>query len=99
MRMDAQDYAERGITGGVGMRRSAANAPVQPWAVPTPTLSAGSRKWAECEMDDPEGNLVIVERVGHESQQYFADWEYGWDGTAHRFVAALHTALHCTRTH
>ena len=68
MRMDAQDYAERGITGGVGMRRSAANAPVQPWAVPTPTLSAGSRKWAECEMDDPEGNLVIVERGGHESQ-------------------------------
>jgi len=41
---------------------------VQPWAVPTPTLSAGSRKWAECEMDDPEGNLVIVERVGHENQ-------------------------------
>ena len=25
MRMDAQDYAERGVTGGVGMRRSAAN--------------------------------------------------------------------------
>ena len=47
-------------------------------------------------MDDPEGNLVIVERVGHESQQCFADWEYGWDGTAHRFVAALHTALHYT---
>ena len=66
-------------------------------------------------MDDPEGNLVIVEKcacreairlpeakgrtpqgpqgvaVGHESQQCFADWEYGWDGTAHRFVAALHT--------
>ena len=62
MRLDAQYYAERGITGGVGMRRSAANAPVQPWAVPTPTLSAGSRKWAECEMDDPEGNLVIVEK-------------------------------------
>ena len=49
MRLDAQYYAERGITGGVGMRRSAANAPVQPWAVPAPqakhtiTESAGAR--------------------------------------------------------
>ena len=34
MRMDAQYYAERGITGGVEMRRSAADAPVQRWAVP-----------------------------------------------------------------
>ena len=69
---------------------------MQPWAVPAPQLNAPSRKVLEREMDDPEGNLVIVERVGHESQQCFADWEYGWDGTAHRFVAALHTALHYT---
>ena len=35
---------------------------VQRWAVPTPTLSAPSRKEPEREMDDPEGNLVIVEK-------------------------------------
>ena len=67
---------------------------MQPWAVPAPQLNAPSRKVLEREMDDPEGNLVIVEWVGHESQQYFADWEYGWDGTAHRFVTALNTVLH-----
>ena len=40
-------------------------------------------------MDDPEGNLVIVERVGHESQRRFPYWEYGWVGTAHS------TEQHC----
>ena len=78
------------------MRQRAANAPVHGWAVPAPTPSTPSRKTPECEVDDPEGNLAIVERVGHESQQYFADWEYSRDGTAHKFVAALHTALYCT---
>ena len=34
-------------------------------------------------MDDPEGNLVIVERVVHENQRRFPDWEHGWGGTAH----------------
>ena len=34
-------------------------------------------------MDDPEGNLVIVERVGHESQRHFPYWEHSWAGTAH----------------
>ncbi|MBO5940722.1 MAG: hypothetical protein J6R18_05970, partial [Kiritimatiellae bacterium] len=53
------------------------------WAVPTPTLSAPSRKEPEREMDDPEGNLVIVERVVHESQRHFPYWEHGWVGTAH----------------
>ncbi|MBO5940733.1 MAG: hypothetical protein J6R18_06025, partial [Kiritimatiellae bacterium] len=53
------------------------------WAVPTPTLSAPSRKEPEREMDDPEGNLVIVERVVHESQRHFPYWEHSWGGTAH----------------
>ena len=83
MRMDTQSYAERKVTGGVGMRRSAANAPVHGWAVPTPKLDAPSRKLPEREMGDPEGNLVIVERVEHECQRRFSDWEYGWVGTAH----------------
>ena len=65
------------------MRQSAANAPVHGWAVPTPTLSAPSRKTPECEVDDPEGNLVIVERVVHENQRHFPDWEHGWVGSAH----------------
>ena len=34
-------------------------------------------------MDDPEGNLVIVERVVHENQRHFPDWEHGWVGSAH----------------
>ena len=40
-------------------------------------------------MDDPEGNLLIVERVGHESQRRFPYWEYGWVSTAHS------TEQHC----
>ena len=83
MRSDAQSYAERNGSGGAGMRQSAANAPVHGWAVPTPTLSAPSRKTPECEVDDPEGNLVIVERVVHENQRHFPDWEHGWVGSAH----------------
>ena len=38
-------------------------------------------------MDDPEGNLVIVERVVHESQRHFTYWEHSWAGTAHRFAS------------
>ena len=34
-------------------------------------------------MDDPEGNLVIVERVVHESQRHFPYWEHSWAGSAH----------------
>ena len=34
-------------------------------------------------MDDPEGNLVIVERVVHESQRHFPYWEHSWVGSAH----------------
>ena len=83
MRADAQSYAERNGLGGVMMRQSAANAPVHGWAVPAPTLSAPSRKVPEREMDDPEGNLVIVERVGHESQRHFTYWEHSWADTAH----------------
>jgi hypothetical protein len=50
----------------------------------SPTLSAPSRKEAEREMDDPEGNLVIGERVVHESQRHFPYWEHSWVGTAHK---------------
>ena len=81
--MDAQAYAERNGSGGAGIRRSAANAPVQGWAVPTPKLDAPLRKEVEREMGAPEGNLVIVERCDHKNQRHFPDWEYGWVGTAH----------------
>ena len=64
---------------------------MQPWAVPTPTPNAPSRKVTEREVDDPEGNLLIVERDGHESQRRFPYWEYGWVGTAHS------TEQHCIR--
>ena len=83
MRMDTQSYAERKVTGGVGMRRSAANAPVHGWAVPTPKLDAPLRKEVEREMGAPEGNLAIVERCAHERQRLFSCREYGWVGTAH----------------
>ena len=65
------------------MRRSAANAPVQRWAVPAPTLNAPLRKEVERETDAPEGNLVIVERCARERQRLFSCREYGWAGTAH----------------
>ena len=81
--MDAQAYAERNGSGRAGIRRSAANAPVQGWAVPTPKQDAPLRKEVEREMGDPEGNLVIVERVVHESQRHFPYWEHSWAGTAH----------------
>ena len=45
------------------------------------------RKEVERETGDPEGNLVIVERVAHERQRLFSCREYGWDGTAHRFAS------------
>ena len=83
MRVDAQAYAERNGSGGAGMRRSAADAPVQRWAVPTPKLDAPLRKEVERETGDPEGNLVIVERGAHERQRLFSCREYGWVGSAH----------------
>ena len=45
------------------------------------------RKEVERETGDPEGNLVIVERVARERQHLFSCREYGWDGTAHRFAS------------
>ena len=47
-------------------------------------------------MDDPEGNLAIVERVGHESQRHFPYWEHSWAGTAHVLNSTRHAT---TRTH
>jgi hypothetical protein len=41
-------------------------------------------------MDAPEGNLVIVERGGHESQRRFPYWEYGWVGKAHRLASTAY---------
>ena len=41
-------------------------------------------------MGDPEGNLVIAERVEHECQRRFSDWEYGWVGTAHVLTSTLY---------
>ena len=88
-REDAASYGE-GTPGVSALRASRTQeTPVHPWAVPTPTPNAPSRKVTEREMDDPEGNLVIVERVGHESQRRFPYWEYGWVGTAHS------TEQHC----
>ena len=67
-REDGASYGE-GTPGASALRASRTQEkPVQPWAVPTPTPNAPSRKVTEREMDDPEGNLVIVERVGHENQ-------------------------------
>ena len=60
---------------------------VQPWAVPTPTPNAPLRKEVEREAGDPEGNLVIVERVGRKRQHHFSCREYGWVGSAHRFAS------------
>ena len=60
---------------------------VQPWAVPTPTPNAPLRKEVELEAGDPEGNLVIVERVARKRQHHFSRREYGWVGTGHRFAS------------
>ena len=99
MRMDAQAYAERNGSGRAGIRRSAANAPVQGWAVPTPKLDAPLRKEVEREMGDPEGNLVIVERVAHERQRLFSCREYGWVGTAHVLNSTRYGTLASTAQH
>ena len=48
------------------------------------------RKEVERETGDPEGNLVIVERVARERQHLFSCREYGWDGTAHRFASTAY---------
>jgi hypothetical protein len=42
----------------------------------------------EREAGDPEGNLVIVERVARKRQHHFSCREYGWVGSAHRFGAS-----------
>ena len=55
--------------------------------------STPSRKAPECEVDDPEGNLVIVERVVHENQRCFPDWEHGWVGTAHVLTSTQDDAV------
>ena len=93
MRVDAQAYAERNGSGGAGMRRSAADAPVQRWAVPTPKLDAPLRKEVERETGDPEGNLMIVERVAHERQYLFSCREYGWAGSAHIPTSTQYSTL------
>ena len=85
IRLPERSEPRRGRKGprGAGMRRSAANAPVQRWAVPAPTPNAPLRKEVERETDAPEGNLVIVERCARERQRLFSCREYGWDGSAH----------------
>ena len=90
-RADDASQGERATEGRRCARAERRKRLVQPWAVPTPTPNAPSRKVTEREMDDPEGNLLIVERVGHESQRRFPYWEYGWVGTAHS------TEQHCIR--
>ena len=93
MRLAHQSYAERGIAGRVGMRRSAAiratctGGQYRPRKPNTPL-----RKEVEREMDAPEGNLVIVERCIHERQHHFSCREYGWDGSAH--ILSRHTTPH-----
>jgi hypothetical protein len=89
-RADDASQGERATEGRRCARAERRKRLVQPWAVPTPTPNAPSRKVTEREMDDPEGNLVIVERVGHESQRRFPYWEYGWVGTAHRVTDECH---------
>ena len=66
--------------------------PVHGWAVPTPTLSAPSRKVPEREKDAPEGNLIIVERIVHERQRHFPYWEHSWAGTARRSASTRNSA-------
>ena len=70
---------------------------VQPWAVPTPTPNAPLRKEVEREAGDPEGNLVIVERVARKLQHHFSCREYGWVGSAHRFASAQYSIAYATR--
>ena len=53
----------------------------------SPTPNAPLRKEVEREADDPEGNLVIVERVGRKRQHHFSCREYGWVGSAHGFAS------------
>ena len=83
MRMDAQAYAEKNVSGRAGMRRVTPTRPCMGGQYRLRKPSTPSRKVPECEVGDPEGNLVIVERVVHENQRCFPDWEHGWGGTAH----------------
>ena len=59
----------------------------------SPTPNAPLRKEVEREAGDPEGNLVIVERVGRKRQHHFSCREYGWVGSAHRFASTQQCAL------
>ena len=59
----------------------------------SPTPNAPLRKEVEREAGDPEGNLVIVERVGRKRQHHFSCREYGWVGSAHRFASTQQRAL------
>ena len=47
-------------------------------------------------MGAPEGNLAIVERVGHESQRHFPYWEHSWVGTAHVLNSTAYGTPHNT---
>ena len=56
------------------------------------------RKEVERETGDPEGNLVIVERVARERQHLFSCREYGWDGAGHVLNSTQYGRL-VTHTH
>ena len=70
------------------MRRSAADAPRATVGSTDPNAERTAAKRVEREAGDPEGNLVIVERVARKRQHHFSCREYGWVGTAHRFGAS-----------
>ena len=90
MRMDTQSYAEQKVTGGVGCDEVPPTRPCKGGQYRPRKQNAPSRKLPEREMGDPEGNLVIAERVEHECQRRFSDWEYGWVGTAHVLTSTLY---------
>ena len=63
----------------------------------SPTPNAPLRKEVEREAGDPEGNLVIVERVERKRQHHFSRREYGWVGSAHRFASTQYSTAHDTQ--
>ena len=62
MCVDAQTYAERNVSGRAGMRQVMPTRPCMGGQYRPCKPSTPSRKAPECEVDDPEGNLVIVEK-------------------------------------
>ena len=64
LRTDARPYAERGIAGGAGMRRSAANAPRATAGCIGPNAERTDAKSRAPLSGRPEGNLPIVEAGG-----------------------------------